>query len=138
MDGKARAPRGNDQGVSKLRRAVAANAAERRFHDWLRNTGCAICGSPTAIHHAVGSAAKHNKIHIGQWWVVPLCYEHHQGPGGIHGDLSLFDVFDRTALGHTRKEIEKSLFARFAAIYEERTGEQIPKEVKEAIAGYHK
>lgn len=114
------------------------NAAERHWHNWLRERGCAICGQPTAIHHAVGSTGRHNKIHIGQWWVVPLCYDHHQGPGGIHGDLSMFDAFDRAALGNTRKEIEKSLFARFAEIYEKRTGELIPEDVKSAVGDYRR
>lgn len=113
-------------------------AAERRYHDWLRGMGCAICGSPTAIHHAVGSTGRHNKIHIGQWWVINLCYDHHQGSGGIHGDLSSFDGFDQKILGGTRKEIEKSLFLLFSAKYEEQSREEIPEEVKQAIAGYHR
>lgn len=116
----------------------APNAAQKRWQDWLRGQGCAICGSPCAIHHAVGAAGKHNKIHIGQWWVNNLCHEHHQSNGGIHGDLSSFDDFDKLQLGTSRKLIEKSLFLMYANKYERQTGEQIPTEVKSAIMGYHK
>lgn len=121
-----------------MRRGKQPTAAEKRYHDWLREKGCAICGRPTAIHHAVGSTGKHNKVHIGQWFVVNFCYDHHQGQGGIHGDLSAFDYYDRFALGKTRKEIEKSLFARFAVIYEQQTGESIPADVREAISDYRR
>lgn len=113
-------------------------AAERRWHDWLRGRGCAVCSRPTAIHHAVGSTGRHNKIHIGQWWVVNLCYDHHQGPGGIHHDLSAFDAFDQIYLGATRKEIERSLFEMNAAEYERVSNETIPEEVKHAIKHYRR
>lgn len=114
------------------------NAAERHWHNWLREQSCAICGQPTAIHHAIGSTGRHNKIHIGQWWVVPLCYDYHQGQGGIHNDLSAFGAHDKLRLGSTRKEIEKSLFSIYASKYEAITGRKIPAKVKEAIRDYRR
>lgn len=121
-----------------MKRAKAPTAQEKRWHDWLRDKGCAACGAPTAIHHAIGSTGRHNKIHIGQWWVNNLCYEHHQGQGGIHSDLSAFTDFDKMTLGRTRKDIEKSIFRIFSYQYKKETGEAIPIEVKEAIEGYRR
>lgn len=83
--------------------------AQQDWQDWLRSQGCVNCGaSNPAIHHCAGSTAKHNKVHIGQWWVIPLCEDRcHQGPGGIHKDLS---EFRHAWPNETRKEIEKGLF----------------------------
>lgn len=82
--------------------------AQQAWHDWQREQGCCNCGaSNPAIHHCAGSTAKHNKVHIGQVWVIPLCYDCHHGPGGIHGDLSRFRRDWPTT---SRKEIEKGLF----------------------------
>ncbi len=113
-------------------------AAEKRYHAWLRDQGCAICGQPAALHHAIGSTGKHNKVHIGQWWVINLCYDHHQGPGGIHHDLSAFSDHDKKQLGGTRKEIEKSLFAIYSEKYTAETGRDLPKGVAEAISDYRR
>lgn len=87
----------------------APTAEQKRFHDWVAEQGCAMTGGPASIHHCVGSTAKHGKIPIGQWWVIPLSYEYHQGPHGIHGDLTIFDdPSDDPRL--SRKEIEKEIF----------------------------
>lgn len=116
-----------------MRRAVAPNAEQKRFHNFLAEHGCFECGAPAALHHAVGSTARHNKIHIGQWWVIPLCYDHHQGQGGIHGDLGAFIKWR----GCTRKEIEKAAFSFYAEKYVT-TMEDIPGEVIQAIADYRR
>lgn len=113
-------------------------AREKRWWNWLQPQGCAICGKPAEIHHAAGSAATHNKVRIGQSWVIPLCAEHHRGTGGIHGDLSAFDLWDVSALGETRKEIEKSLFRMYSDKYMAETGRTIPENVRKAIHEYHK
>ncbi len=46
----------------------------------LRDLGCIICGSPPAIHHC-GTGMGGRKDHK---FILPLCYEHHQGSQGIH------------------------------------------------------
>lgn len=117
-----------------MRRAVAPNAAEKRFHEFLAGMGCAVTGAPAHIHHAIGSSAKHNRIHIGQWWVIPLAPELHQGQGGIHGDMSLFALH---GIEGTRKEIEKKLFQYCAARYMV-AGGHIPEEVLRAVVGYRR
>lgn len=53
-------------------------AAQKRFWDELAQGGCVNCGRPAEIHHILGAAAKQNKVHIGQWAVVPVCPDHHR------------------------------------------------------------
>ena len=111
---------------------------EKAWHEWLAQQGCAICGDACHVHHAVGSHGSHNKVAVGGFFCVPLCPKHHLAPGGIHGNLAAFDFVDLINLGQTRKEIEKSLFEIYAELYERKTGEQIPEDVKQAIKEYHK
>lgn len=81
--------------------------AQQDWQDWQRLQGCANCGAAKAsVHHCVGSTAKHNKVHIGQWFTIPLCYGCHQGDCGIHGNMAQFHEW----AGMGRKEIEKGLF----------------------------
>lgn len=120
------------------------NAQEQKFHDWLREQGCAVCGRPAEIHHCVGSTAKHNKVELGHWWVIPLCEEHHRHQqNGIH------------AKGDWRKPIEKMFWYHLCFEYATRhvaeLSEQgvkvldpmqlvdpVPKEVFVAILNYHR
>lgn len=62
--------------------------AERAHMAKLAEMGCCICrrqgieGSPAQIHHirtgtGMGKRAAHTDT-------LPLCFFHHQGPGGIH------------------------------------------------------
>ncbi len=114
----------------------APTAAEQRWQNWLREQGCYLGLGPACIHHCVGSTARHRKVHIGQAWCIPLSYEAHQGPGGIHGDLS---AFEGHGLGETRKEIEKTIFRRLVATYRRQHGEYpMPADVIAAIQDYHK
>lgn len=114
----------------------APTAAQKRWHTWLASQGCYIGLGPACIHHCAGSTAKHNKVEIGQWWVVPLSYEAHQGTQGIHGDLS---IFAGQGLGKTRKEIEKAIFGRLVAHYRRQHGEYpCPGDVLQAIERYHR
>lgn len=106
-------------------------ADQRRWWDWQAERGCYLGLGPPCLHHCVGSTARHRKVDIGQWWVIPLSYDAHQGPQGIHGDLSIFGT------GETRKEIEKRIFADLSGRYLA-DGEHIPAEVIEAIEGYHR
>lgn len=105
-------------------------ASERAWREWVRLQGCAHCGAPAAIHHAVGSTGRHQGIEIGHWWVIPLCYEAHQGPHGIHGDRAIWG-------GERRKEIEQRMFMGLAERYSPGGG-AIPAEAIEAIRGYRR
>ena len=60
-------------------------AAQKRFHEWCREQKCLICGDEAAIHHIGGSKMKIKGVNKpGEWYVLPLCYNHHQGDCGVH------------------------------------------------------
>lgn len=100
-------------------------AAQKRWQEWQREQGCHYCKQHTSIHHCVGSTAKHNKVWIGQWWTLPLCYDHHQDPvTGIHAHPN-------------RKVIEKQLFMYYWNEWMNQ-GNDFPQEVYEAIMDYHR
>lgn len=54
-----------------------ANAAEKRFHAYTKESDCICCGNPgpSIVHHCEGATFKHNKVLIGHWFVIPLCLE---------------------------------------------------------------
>lgn len=104
-----------------MKRGKAPTAVQKRFHSWLALQGCMECGKPPELHHAVGSTGSHNKVKIGQWWVIPLCAEHHRGITGIHSSKN-------------RKSKEKQFFRELSDRYE---GE-IPENVILSIESYHR
>ena len=108
--------------------------AQQDWQNWQREQGCSNCGADNpAIHHCVGSTAKHNKVHIGQWWTIPLCYECHQGQEGIHHGMQRFNEHNLT-----RKEAEKRFFSFLENDYWHNTSRIIPDDVTMAIMDYHK
>ena len=109
--------------MSKVSGTRRPTARQQRWHDWLREQGCYLGLGPAAIHHCVGSTARHNKLHIGQDFVIPLSWDAHQGPGGIHGDLS---IFHGHGLGDTRKGIEKTIFRRMVEAYKRQHDGELP------------
>lgn len=62
--------------------ALSAKDYENR----VRNIGCVLCRSldlgltSAAIHHVESI-----RDALSAYAIVPLCYEHHQGPNGVHG-----------------------------------------------------
>lgn len=54
--------------------------SQRETWSKLAEHGCVICGAPACIHHA-GTGMGGRKNHD---FVIPLCYEHHQGATGLH------------------------------------------------------
>lgn len=123
-----------------MKRGKAPNARQKRWHDAVAQLPCVSCGAtPVHVHHCVGSSAKHNKVHIGQDWVIPLCYDCHQGPGGVHGDMSRINTQpDVPPVG--RKQFEKAAFDLVCRTHRvEQAGQVAPgSEVRAAIMGYHK
>ena len=99
------------------------SAEQRRWHNQVASLGCVVCSGPAQIHHPVGATARHNKIPIGHWWVIPLCDQHHRG---LHaGDSHEYE---------SRKEFEKGEFARI--LYD--NSHPVPAEAESAIMGYHR
>ena len=101
------------------------NAAQKRWREKVRGLGSIISGGPAVIHHCVGRTAKHNKIHIGHWWIVPLTDKEHKD---LHaGRLDTPQI--------SRKEAEKYLFDRAV----KRLGaDDLPEGVYDAIMEYHR
>ena len=51
----------------------APTAAQKKWRSKVADLGCVVCGSTQVqIHHVLGATAKHNKIHIGEWFILPL------------------------------------------------------------------
>ncbi len=56
------------------------------YENRVRELGCILCQSiglgktPAAIHHIEAI-----RDGLSAYAIVPLCYEHHQGPNGVHG-----------------------------------------------------
>lgn len=107
---------------------------QQAWQDWQRARGCCNCGATASIHHCVGSSAKHDKVHIGQWFTIALCYDCHQGDHGIHHDMKAF-----TEQVCSRKALEKHFFSIDDAGYREEAGDNIvPEDAYNAIMDYHR
>lgn len=53
----------------------AANADEKRFMAWVKEQPCCECGAHgVVVDHMYGSAFIHNKVLVGHWALLPLCF----------------------------------------------------------------
>jgi len=68
----------------------------QRFHDWVAEQGCLVCGAPACLHHVSGYADKPGRFSRDDWLVVPLCPPHHQKVF----DPSASDPISVEGLGH--------------------------------------
>jgi hypothetical protein len=104
----------------------APNKVQRDWREDVRKLGSAISGQmPCEIHHAAGRTAKHNKVHVGHWWIIPLTKaEHDLVPTWVKG----------------RKEREKFLFEQICNKYGRRYGRTLPfgDDVINAIKDWHR
>jgi len=75
----------------RMKRKSRTPTKFEKFHmDRIGDMGCLICEMPTNIHHLLRCPwARIKRQHDA---VVPLCWDHHQGQGGVHdhGDERLF------------------------------------------------
>jgi len=83
--------------------------AEREHMSEVASLGCLLCGSEASLHHprfdcGMGQRESH-------WLVIPLCWECHQGPSGIHGDKSIMRASKLSELGML-EEVNKRLALR--------------------------
>ena len=96
----------------------APNKAQKDFRENLRSL---YPGSE--IHHPVGTTGKHNKIHIGHWWILAISLGEHNM---AH------------AMGKARKSYEKEVFQSQMRMYFNRYFQMpVPDAVLEAIQDYH-
>jgi hypothetical protein len=102
------------------------NKVQRDWREDVRALGSAISGQlPCEIHHAAGRTAKHDKVHIGHWWIIPLTQaEHDAVPTWAHG----------------RKEREKYLFEWVCSKYQRIYRRSLPfgDDVLKAIREYRR
>lgn len=117
----------------------APTAAQKRFHDAAARLGCVVpgCNAPARIHHCVGASAKHNKVAIGQWWILPLCDDHHQnGECALHVSPLAFAGL----MGlDSRKQAEKYLFSVvLTRLATDGRPDMVPEHVIAAIDTYHR
>jgi hypothetical protein len=118
-------------------------AEQKKWHGQVAELGCITSGSTQAqIHHCVGATAKHNKIHIGEWFVLPLNPFNHsyidQGRFGL--DMLKTEAGERYNADDRVKdmslhEFEKFLFGRVLRMIPERP---FGDDVIQAISGWHR
>jgi len=99
------------------------NAAQTRWREAVRELGSVISGGPAVIHHCVGRTAKHNKVQIGHWWILPLTDSEHKA---LHNG----ETFGR----ESRKSFEKEMYVLLInyMLFVP------PSEVNVSIASYHR
>jgi hypothetical protein len=49
-----------------------------RFHSWVAEHGCLVCGGPAEVHHVRGYADRPGQVLKDDWLVTPLCPGHHR------------------------------------------------------------
>lgn len=111
------------------------SAKAKRWMVWVGECPCVNCSHwPVHVHHCAGATAKHNKVAIGDWWLLPLCYECHQGRHGVHGDRARF-----WRLSRNRKTVEHHLFIALMSVARGAPGSPVqpPDAVVRAIEEYH-
>lgn len=107
------------------------SAKYRAWEEDVRALGCVITGNPVCvIHHPVGRSAKHNKVHIGNWFILPLEENLHIGKISVHGNKKEF-------ISRYGKQCE--LFSKVLHYYINRCGDHpVPNDVLLAIADWGK
>lgn len=67
---------------------------------WIESDSCAVCGRyGTETHHIFyGTSNRKNSDQYG--YTIPLCREHHTGPGGIHFNKEMDLYWKREAQKH--------------------------------------
>ena len=106
------------------------NARQKQWLEAVVKLGSVVSGGPSQIHHCVGRKAKHNKIAIGHWWIIPLTHDEHLVR--LHGQGETFGY-------ESRKAFEKDKF--LSEVYRplrDRLDIVPPVEVIQAITDYHR
>lgn len=116
----------------RSKRTVPVKA--RRWMAWVGQRPCINCVAPANVHHCAGATARHNKVAIGDWWLLPLCPECHQGDDGIHHSRRRF--FGSAV---SRKTTEKMMFERLMdwARADSACVDMPSQQVIDAIEDYH-
>ena len=98
------------------------NAAQKRWRESVRELGCLMgAPGPVEIHHVVGRTAKHNKIAIGHWWILPVSNEGHR----------MVEALSK----HEQKELFHTMCLAYFACY---LSLPVPDDVMAAIMDWHR
>ena len=70
----------------------AKTQIEKDYHDAVARIECVVsgCHAPSCVHHARFAAGMGQRSD--HFLVAALCWDHHQGPNGIHADQKLFEM----------------------------------------------
>lgn len=109
------------------------NAAQKRWMDEVAKVGPIVNGSGRLeLHHVVGVTAKHNKVAIGHYWLLPLPSELHALTGTPEFDERVFGF----VLGG-RFDAEKLLFQNLLKKIP-RWADHLEPSVYNSILGYQR
>jgi hypothetical protein len=66
------------------------NNHERNYLGRVKELSCGNCGvdGPSSAHHILSDAGRR----LGHYATIPLCWDCHQSPQGIHGDKTLWHI----------------------------------------------
>jgi len=116
----------NARGAMRPRayRTSQPSVRQKRWREEVRALGSIISGGPAVIHHAVGRTAKHDRIEIGHWFILPLTELEHRA---MHRN-------------QCRKVSEKEWFTVLIQKYVNVYGKPsaVPDDVYKAIREYHR
>lgn len=101
----------------------APSASQKQWREEVRALGCIITGEKDSveIHHVLGTTAKHKKIDIGHWFILPLSEWYHRKNPALN-------VTDHKKLFEETFGNQVSLFDRLLEIYEFHYGKKPPLE----------
>ena len=120
--------------VRQMPRRIQPNAEEKR---WLSSVvelaqekGCIATGNfPFEIHHVLGRTARHNKVDVGHWFIIPVWFDLHHIDTGNPDNVTHYPKRFTAKYG-----LQTALFAQMVETLENRGYKIPPAEVLEAIA----
>lgn len=110
------------------------SAEQKAWMSQLAEYGCVVTRADNPqIHHCLGATAKHNKVAIGHWYLLPLAHQLHDISSNRPDNITLHKrEFE------WRHGTEKELFSRLIKTFRDNGNPIPPEEVIEAIKGYHR
>ena len=87
----------------------ANTKSEKAYMGMVAILPCSCCGQPgpSLVHHIREGQGMSQRAN--NFLTIPLCYECHQGPKGIHGDKTLMRIYKVSELDMLAWTIEQIL-----------------------------
>lgn len=116
-------------------KGLSTPAAVKKFQSAIAEHGSIISGDPgVQLHHIFGASAKHDKLPVGQWALLPLTPKEHALIGTDSGRKQL-SLSHYGHLSPGRWLLEKSLYCELICAV---GVHWLPAGVFDAIQGYRK